>query len=118
MANSLMIRVQQLKEGTHFIGWIKIGKSRFEWELKSRYKFRGPFKLVLKKDCLEIELENDEHALFYKSLVNYAIYICCNNEIRVFETLRNGVITDFGLANLLPEIKALLNRPKFNCQIT
>jgi hypothetical protein len=117
MATLYVIHLKQIKEGTYFKGWMKIGKTKFDWELRSKRKFRGPFILVLKKNAIKIKLTDEEHKTFCENMVSHVMNICYDNLIKCIEILKNGVITNFGQVDFCPEGVELLNQPKFDCQI-
>ena len=114
-------RIEQVHDGTHYKGYIKIAEVQFDFDLKfaipipeledsseeakDEEELRRLFQISLKKNDVDIELSKDEYGFFFFVLVEFAIDFHDNPQTRnlqkgndiVSKTLRGeGFLVNMG----------------------
>lgn len=89
--------VEQVVDGSHYKGHVKIGKATFNYELKFTIpipqlddmepakdvpEIRRTFVLTVEKDGQRIELTNDEYGFFFHLLVEFVLHFYNNPQTR------------------------------------
>jgi len=112
--------VEQVRDGSHYKGYLKIADVKFDYELEFVVpipKFddlepaKGPedvrrlFQLTVKRDETQIELTDDEYGFFFQMLVEFAVNFYHlpqtrgHNEGLLGMTMRGeGPLADFGVS--------------------
>ncbi len=94
-------RIEQVADGIHYKGYLKIKERTFEYDFKLTIpipelgnqplsttrdevnkQIRSTFQLCLKKDGSELELTDEEYAFFFMVLLNSAVDLYYNPQTR------------------------------------
>lgn len=89
--------VEQVRDGSHYKGYIKIGNTKLEYELvfgvpitqldsleptKDEEEFRRRFQLTVKRNNANIELSKDEYGFFFSMVGELAVDFYNNPQTR------------------------------------
>ena len=89
--------VQQVRDGSHYRGHVKIAETKLDYELvfvvpisqldemepvKDKSEIRNRFQITIKKNNVNIELTDEEYGFFFSMLVEFALNFYNNQQTR------------------------------------
>lgn len=89
--------IEQVYDGSHYKGYVKIADTTFDYELKfavpiprlddmemteDEDEIRHLFQISIVRDGANIELTGEEYGFFFQMLVQFAVAFCKNPQVR------------------------------------
>ncbi len=133
-------RVEQVYNGRHYKGYVKVADSKFDYELvfgvpidkmkpvKDENEVRRLFQITVKRGNVNIELTKEEYGFFFSMVVELAVKFYNNPQTRVMGMLVQDrgpmaafgascsiCMTNSGLCDFPSELCEMLSAPKFGC---
>ena len=130
------VLIEQVEDGTHYKGYVIIGKSHFTYDLELGIPIsllgdarpvveEAPeenlqlFQLILKRDGEEIQLSEHEFGFFLMLIMQIAVEYYYNPMTRSNNEmgLTPAALHERESHRLPPELHQMLNQPKFGCSL-